>query len=120
MAELSIQGDELVLHLSGAEKVEGVHGDLRAPVSAVRGVEVLDDAHRAAGIHAGVKFGTRIPGVVEVGVVQGRTRRLFAAVHHDTPQGLRIQLEGSPFDEWIVGCTDPAVIADRLGLPERR
>jgi hypothetical protein len=56
VAELSIKGDELVLHLSGAEKVEGVHGDLRAPLSAVRGVEVLDDAHRAAGIRAGVKI----------------------------------------------------------------
>ncbi len=117
MAELRIEGDELVLHLSVAEKVEGVHGDLRAPLSAVRGVEVLDDAHRAAGFRAGVKIGTRIPGVVEVGVVQGRTRRRFVAVHHNTPRGLRIQLDGTPFDEWIVGCADPEAVAAGLGLP---
>ena len=71
MAELNVEGDELVLHLSDAEKAEGVHRDLHAPVSAVRGLEVLDDAHRAAGIRAGVKIGTRIPGIVEVGTVQG-------------------------------------------------
>jgi hypothetical protein len=119
VAELRIEGDELVLHLSGAEKVEGVHGDLRAPLSAVRGVEVLDDAHRAAGIRAGVKIGTRIPGVIEVGAVQGRTRRRFVAVHHDTPRGLRVQLDGSRFDEWIVGCDKPEGVAAGLGLSER-
>jgi hypothetical protein len=36
-------------------------------------VEVLDDAHRAAGFRAVVKIGTQIPGVAAVGVAQGRT-----------------------------------------------
>jgi len=117
VAELQVRGDELVLHLSSAEKVEGIHGDLRVPLSAVRGVEVLDDAHAPAGIHAGVKIGTRVPGVIEVGTVQGLTRRLFAAVHHDTPRGLRIRLDGTGFDGWIVGCADPEAVVARLGLP---
>jgi hypothetical protein len=117
MAELRVQGGDLVLHLTAVEKVEGVHGDLRAPLSAVRGVEVLDDAHGPVGIHAGIKIGTRIPGVVEVGTVQGATRRLFAAVHHDTPRGLRIRLEGGDYDEWIVGCADPETVVAVLGLP---
>jgi hypothetical protein len=41
VAELQLEGDELVLHLSGAEKAEAVRGDLRAPLPAMRGVEVL-------------------------------------------------------------------------------
>jgi len=45
VAELQLEGRELVLHLSGAEKAEAVHGDRRVPLSALRGVEVLDDAH---------------------------------------------------------------------------
>lgn len=118
MAELKIDGDELVLHLTTAEKVEGAHGDLRTPRSAVRAVEVIEDAHREAGLRAGVKIGMRIPGVAEVGIVQGATRRRFVAVHHDTPRGLRIALDGTAFDEWIVGCTDPETVAARLGLPE--
>ena len=31
MAELQLERAELVLHLSGAEKAEAVHGDLRVP-----------------------------------------------------------------------------------------
>src|SRR5580692_12812442 len=117
MAELRVEGDELVLQLTVAERVESVHGDLRAPLSSVRGVEVLDDAHGPAGIRAGIKIGTRIPGVIEVGVIQGRTKRLFAAVHHDTPRGLRVRLDGTAYDEWIVGCADPEAVAAGLGLP---
>ena len=74
MADLRIDGNQLLLHLSAAEKLEGVHGDLRAPLSAVRGVEVLDDAHAPVGVRAGIKIGTRIPGVIEVGIVQGATQ----------------------------------------------
>jgi len=117
MADLRIDGNDLVLHLSGAEKVEGVHGDLRAPLSAVRGIDVLDDAHGPAGIKAGIKIGTRLPGVIEVGVIQGATKRLFAAVHHNTPRGLRVRLAGTAYDEWIVGCADPEAVAAGLGLP---
>jgi hypothetical protein len=119
MAELRIVDEELVLQLSGAEKLEGVHGDLHAELSAVDGVELVEDAHGAAGFRAGVKIGTRIPGVVEVGIVQGRSRRLFVAVHHDTPRGIRVRLNGTHFDEWIVGSTDPEAAIAQLGLPDR-
>jgi hypothetical protein len=114
MAELLVEGGELVLHLSKAEKAEAVHGDLRVPLSAVRGLEVLDDAHGPAGFRAGMKIGTRLPGVIEVGIVQGLHRRLFAAVHHDTPRGIRVRLQGAAFDEWIVGSADPEAVVARL------
>jgi hypothetical protein len=111
MAELRVDDGELVLHLTKVEKLEGAHGDLRVPLSAVSSVEVLDDAHAPVGIRAGVKVGTRIPGVIEVGSVLGRTKRIFAAVHHDTPRGLRVSLSnGSSYDEWIVGCIDPEAV----------
>lgn len=117
MASLGIEGGELVLHLSGVEKVEGVHGDIRVPVSSVRAIEVLEDAHRPAGISAGLKVGTRIPGVVEVGTIRRAGRKIFVAVHHDTPRGVRICLEGADHDEWIVGCADPGAVVAGLSLP---
>ncbi|HEX3823898.1 MAG TPA: hypothetical protein VHV79_05505 [Mycobacteriales bacterium] len=44
-----------MLHLRKTEKLEGVHRDLRAPLSAVHGIEVLDDAHGPVGIRAGMR-----------------------------------------------------------------
>lgn len=114
MAELLIEDDQLVLRLTTAEKVEGVHGDLHVPLSAVRAIEVLDDAHAPVCISSGIKIGTRIPGFIEVGTIQGLSRRRFAAVHHDTPRGLRVELEDSSFDEWIVGCAHPEATAAQL------
>lgn len=112
MAELQVEGDELVLHLSGKEKLEAIHGDLRVPRAAVRAVEVLDDAHEPAD-HS-LKFGTRIFGVVEVGTFKGRAQKIFAAVHHDTPRGVRIAFDGTDYDAWIVGCPDPEATKARI------
>ncbi len=113
MAELAVEGDELVLRLTTSEKAESLHGDLRVPLSAVRDIEVLDDAHRAADL-LGLRVGTRIPRVIEVASVQGVGRRVFAAVHHSTPRGLRVLLDGAGYDEWVVGCADPEAVAAQL------
>jgi hypothetical protein len=113
VAELKVEGGELVLHLSGPEKAEAVHGDLRAPLSAVRGVEIIENAHKPA--DHGFKIGMRVPGVAEVAIVRGGGRKIFAAVHHDTPRGVRVLLEGTSYDEWIVGCANPEAVA--AGLP---
>jgi hypothetical protein len=112
MAMLRIEGGELALHLSAAEKVGAVHGDLRVPLAAVSRVEVLEDAHEPA--DHGIKLGTRIPGRTEVGTVRGDGRNIFAAVLPDTPRGLRIVLDGSFYHEWIVGCADPEAVARQI------
>jgi hypothetical protein len=117
MAELQVQGGELVLHLSGAEKAEAVHGDLRVPLSAVRGVEIIQDAHEPA--DHGFKVGMRIPRVAEVAIVRAGGQKIFAAVHHDTPRGVRVLLQGTSYDERIVGCTDPEAVAAALGWAGR-
>lgn len=110
MAELRVEGEELVLRLSTLEKVEGMHGDLRAPRFMVRAVEVVGDAYAA--VH-GLRWpGTGIPGVELVGTFRDSGTKTFAVVH-GRPRGVRIVFaEGGDYDEWIVGCEDPeAVIA---------
>ena len=115
MAELVVEGDELVLHLGRAEKLEAVHGDLRAPRSAVRSVEVLEDAHEPA--DHGLKVGERLPGYSEVAVVRTGGQKLFAVVHHDTPRGVRIDFEGADYDAWIVGSADPEALKASVERP---
>ena len=116
MAELKREGDDVVLHLSTTEKLEGAHGDLRAPVSSIVTAEVLDNAHAAADI-IGFRVGTRLPGVIEVASVHGLKKTIFAAVHHNTPRGVRISFQGADQDEWVVGCNDPEGELRALDLP---
>ena len=104
MAELQLEGGELVLHLSGWEKAETVHGDLRVPLSALRGVEVIDDAQLWGGSGPGYKIG-----------MHGHGAKMFVAVHVNTPRGVRVHFqEGTQWDEWIVGCADPEAVAATL------
>lgn len=112
MAELQIEGDELVLRLTGGEKLEAVHGDLRAPVSSIRSVTVLDDAHEPA--DHGFKVGERLPGYSEVAAVRTGGQRLFAVVHHTTPRGVRVDFDGIDYDAWIVGCSDPESVKQQI------
>jgi hypothetical protein len=112
MAELKVVGDALLLKLSHPEEFEAVHRDLRVPLAAVRSIEVLDDAHEP--VDHGLKEGERIPGVSEVATVRTDGKKIFAAVHRDTPRGLRIILDGASYDEWIVGCADPDAVKSQI------
>ncbi len=120
MPDLSREGDELVLTLSPVEKAESLHGDVRVPVASVRDVDVLEDViHEVHGLKLP---GTRWPGRFAIGTFIGpggaRTsglKRTFAVVHHDTPRGLRVRLEGAAFDELLLGCEDPEGVKSRIG-----
>jgi hypothetical protein len=111
MAELIVDGDNLVVRLNTLEKLEAVHGEVAVPFGSVQKVEILDDAMGA--IH-GFRVGTGIPGSVAIGTFTSRGDKIFAVVHHDTPRGVRITLEGTPFDELVVGCHDPEAVVASL------
>ncbi|MHB8247092.1 MAG: hypothetical protein ACYDGN_17450 [Acidimicrobiales bacterium] len=110
MAELSRDGEELVLTLSTAEKAESLHGDIRLPLSSVRGVEVVEDIIHA--VH-GLKFpGSRWPGRFMIGTLaHAKGEKSFAVIHHDTARGVRVRLEDGAFSEILVGCGDPEAVA---------
>ncbi len=112
MAELLIEGDDVVLHLSRTEKLEAAHGDLRAPLDSVSSVEVLADAHGPA--DHGFKVGERLPGYSEVATLRTTGQKLFAVVHHDTPRGVRVNFDRTEYDAWIVGATDPESLKAKI------
>lgn len=116
MAELLVEGDDLVLRLSGTEKLEAVHGNLRAPRASVRSVTVLEDAHEPVD-HGFKVVGERLPGYSEVAVLESGGEKLFAVVHHHTPRGLRIDFDGTSYDAWIVGSADPESLKRQIEQP---
>jgi hypothetical protein len=118
MAEIEVGDGELVLRLSAVEKAEAIHRDLHVPLSAVRGVEVIDDTMEMTRIKTGFKVGMRVPGSASVASVRRAGHKMFVAVHQDTPRGVRVLLEGDSYDEWIVGASDPesvvAILNEKL------
>jgi hypothetical protein len=114
MAELKRDGEDLVVELSVAEKAEALHGDIRVPISQVGQVEVVDDVVHAVPWMKSV--GAAWPGRFAIGTFHGDGGRVFAAVHHSTPRGVRVTLEGANFDALVIGCEDPEEVARGLAI----
>jgi hypothetical protein len=112
VAEVRVEGSEIVLELSGFERVEAMHGAIRLACQSLTGVDVLDDAIGA--VHGWRAPGTGVPGMVAVGTYRSGGKKLFAVVHHNTPRGVRLRFDGGEFEEVIVGCDDPESIAAAL------
>ncbi len=105
MAELQIDGDKLVLHLRPLEKAEGMHGEIRLPLSAVTAVRSVDDPWpELRGIRAP---GTGVPNVIAVGTRRGGFGKDFAAVHGKGP-AVVVELEGAEYGRLVVTADDAA------------
>src|ERR1700677_1357178 len=99
MADLEVEGNELVLRLRAIEKAEGAHGDIRLPLSAVTAVRSVDDPWpELRGIRAP---GTGLPNVIAVGTRRGKFGKDFAAVHGKGP-AVVVELEGADYGRLVV------------------
>jgi hypothetical protein len=108
MAELRVDGDEVVLELSGLEKLGALHGDIRVPRSSIRDVRAVDDAMaEVRGLRAP---GTGLPGVIALGTWRRKDGKDFVAVHRHAP-GVVVELEGAPYRRLIVTTSDASAIA---------
>ena len=117
MADLEVEGNELVLHLRAIEKAEGAHGDIRLPLSAVTAVRSVDDPWpELRGIRAP---GTGLPNVIALGTRRGKFGKDFAAVHGKGP-GVVVEFEGQRFERWVLTTDDPdsvvAAVSAAAGL----
>lgn len=105
MAELVVDGEELVVRLSGWERAAAIRSDVRVPVTAVRSVTLEPDPwHSLRGIRSP---GTGWPGVIAYG-----TRRMtgdrpdFSAVLRRRPT-VKVELDPpSEFAELLVSVSD--------------
>jgi hypothetical protein len=108
MATLQPNPGTLSLHLTRGEKIAGLLRDLEVPLSAVRGVEVVDQPLRTT-------TGLRAPGLALPGVRKVRTwrrpgERTLVCVRK-RQSAVRVQLEGARFDVLLVGSDDAAADA---------
>ncbi|MBV8429916.1 MAG: hypothetical protein JO244_02050 [Solirubrobacterales bacterium] len=107
MAEVNLEGDELVVHLSGWERAAAFRGDVSVPISSVRTLAVEPEPWAALrGIRAP---GTGWPGVIAYGVrrITGE-RPDFAAILRGRPV---IRIETDPpaqFARLLISVSDAA------------
>lgn len=110
MAELTVQGDLLVLRLTLTERILGlVGGDIAVPRSAVASARVERPARR--GIRGIRAPGAGFPGAIALGHWRGRGFHDFVAVYGNHG-GVVVELTGQRFDRLVVSVDDPdAVVA---------
>jgi hypothetical protein len=111
VASLSVEAGELVLTLSPMEKVEGLHGSIRVPVSSVRTIRSVD--HPWSELRGVRAPGTGVPGVISVGTRRGGGIRDFVAVHGGGPAVL-VEMEGADFDRFVITAEDASAVAAQL------
>jgi hypothetical protein len=108
MAEIRLTDDELHVELTTREKIAGLHGDIRVPVTAVRDVRVEPDALAAVrGLRAP---GLAIPGRTKIGTWRGRGARRFVVARRGVP-AVRVTLGDVKPDELIVSTNDAEAVA---------
>jgi hypothetical protein len=111
MATLRREGGELVVLLNDLEKLGGLRGGPRVPLTAIRDVRVTDTPFRELrGMRAP---GTGIPGVVALGTWRYRGGKDFAALYRGGP-ALVIELEGAGLTRLLISAHDAALVREEL------
>jgi hypothetical protein len=112
MASLIVDGTDVVVHLSGLEKLAAFRGDVRLSAAAIRAVAVEPSPWGAL---RGIRSpGTGWPGVIAYGVRRFRGGRDFAAVRGRLP-AVRIELDPpSAFSRVVVSVADPEAAVARV------
>lgn len=104
MADLIIDGDEVVVHLSGLEKLGAFRGDVRVPLTAITEVRVSEDQwSELRGMRAP---GTGIPGVIALCTRRAPGIRDFAAVYGKARKAVVVECNGVDIDRIVVTRAD--------------
>ena len=115
MAELLVDGSDLVLHLPVTQKVLAFHGDVKVPLSAVRTVRPVEKPWLT--LRGRRMAGTAMRGVAAVGTwIHGDRRYDFCVIRRTQP-AVMVELAAGRFDRLIVGLpegSDPVAEAERL------
>ena len=116
MADLVSDGTSLTLAMSRIERLEGLRGDLHAPLAAVSVVRTVEDPWaELRGMRAP---GTGLPGIIAVGTRRGSFGKDFASVHGKGP-AVVVEFVGQEFERWVLTVDDPDAVMARVSGPQR-
>ncbi len=115
MAELVVDGSDLVLHLPTRQKMLGFHADIRVPLSAVRSARAIDKPWLA--LRGRRMAGTAMRGVAAIGTwIHGDKKYDFNVLRREE-RAVQVELNAGRFERFIVGVgpgRDAREVADRI------
>ncbi len=100
MARAEIAGDEVVLHLSRAERFWGFHGIPRAKIADIVSIEKVDNFWRYSGWKGLRAPGAGMPGIIALGTWRRFKSKSFCAIYKKEP-GFKITLKNNEFSAWL-------------------
>ena len=111
MAELVVDGDDLVLAMRTGEKLWSFHGDVRVPLSSVRRVRVAASPWLV--LRGWRSTGVAVPGWIAMGKRRHGGGYDFSLVRNRL-QTIVIELNGQEFGELAVSVRDAAADGARI------
>jgi hypothetical protein len=111
VAELVVEGDELVVRLSGGEKALAFHGDVRVPLASVRAVRLPDDPY--TGLRGWRSTGCAWPGYIAMGKRRHGAGWDFTVIFKHRPTVV-VECNGAEFGEIALSVDDAAATATRV------
>ncbi len=115
MAELVVDGSDLVLHMPLTQKILGFHGDVRVPLSSVRRAKAVDNPWMT--LRGRRMAGTVLRGVAAVGTwIHGDRQYDFCVLRRERAAVL-VEVNAGRFCRFLVGVpdtTDANLEADRV------
>lgn len=112
MAEIVVEGDEVVVRISALEELGAFHGKVAVPLAAVEAVTV--DHHPWGALRGMRAPGTGLPGVIALGPRLWSGGRDFAALYGHKPAVVVDLGSGSPFCRLVVSVADPHAAANAI------
>src|SRR3954449_11301317 len=110
MADVAVEGGDLVVHLTPWQRVGALSGDVHIPRSSIRSVALVDNPWPHI---RGLRVGTAVPRVIALGRFIGRGYCDFVAVHRRDP-GLVLELDGRGYRRLVVSTPKAREVASQL------
>lgn len=104
MAELRVEGTELVLHLPTLQKIAGFRGDIRVPLTAVRSVTPVEKPWLA--LRGRRMAGTALQGVAAIGTWTHSNGQYDFCVVRSQQRAVQVDLNAGRFTRFLVGVAD--------------
>ena len=111
MATISINANELTVHVQGLDKLWALKSQLTIPLTHVRGATVdTGIAHEPKGLRGP---GAHVPGVIVAGTFHHDGQRVFWDVHN-TAKAIVIELDDDTYQRLVIEVTDPRATVEAI------